>query len=213
MRRFGSVVAMVSALVVVSGCSSEGPQESRPSESKTAAESGPRLEGSYRSRSRQLRHGRRPQASQGAGPFEVVIRSCSGGACVAPLGSECQRAQRTSGRGARGCADSRLHRRPLDRRCDVDRQVQRPGAAIELGHARSGTTLCWCSNRTAPLVGEDTAGAHSRPAPARPASERPPDPQRAAPTERSQCPTPRRRNRSRAQARAGPSGALTSAPR
>ncbi len=84
MRRFGSVVAMVSALVVVSGCSSDGARESSPSESNTAAESGPRLDGTYSVEIGNFVTDNGADLRQGAGTFDVVIRSaCRDGACVA----------------------------------------------------------------------------------------------------------------------------------
>lgn len=84
MRRFGSVIAMVSALVVVSGCSSDGARESSPSESNTAAESGPRLDGTYSVEIGNFVTDNGADLRQGAGTFDVVIRSaCRDGACVA----------------------------------------------------------------------------------------------------------------------------------
>lgn len=84
MRRFGSVVAMVSALVVVSGCSSDGARESSPSESNTAAESGPRLDGTYSVEIGNFVTDNGADLRQGEGTFDVVIRSaCRDGACVA----------------------------------------------------------------------------------------------------------------------------------
>jgi hypothetical protein len=84
MRKLGSVIAITCALVMCSGCSSGDTSDSTPHQSIAVAESGPRLDGTYKVEVGNFITDNGQQLPRGSGSFELVVRSaCKNGACVA----------------------------------------------------------------------------------------------------------------------------------